>query len=87
MLASLLYSSPCALCIVDAQAADQPVVYVNETFTSTTGYAADEVVGRNCRFLQAPGGVSPQRSAASAGLRKCASSSHVRLIMCSSHCL
>jgi len=38
--------------IVDAQAADRPIIYVNEAFEQVTGYAAAEVVGRNCRFLQ-----------------------------------
>jgi diguanylate cyclase (GGDEF)-like protein/PAS domain S-box-containing protein len=39
--------------IVDAQANDYPVVHVNRAFERTTGYRAEEVIGRNCRFLQA----------------------------------
>jgi len=31
---------------------DNPVIYVNPAFEAITGYAAVEVVGRNCRFLQ-----------------------------------
>ncbi len=31
---------------------DQPLIYVNEGFQKLTGYNKDEVVGRNCRFLQ-----------------------------------
>jgi len=38
--------------IVDAQAADRPIIYVNEAFERVTGYPAAEAVGRNCRFLQ-----------------------------------
>jgi diguanylate cyclase (GGDEF)-like protein/PAS domain S-box-containing protein len=41
--------------IVDALAADRPIVYVNPGFERLTGYGADEVLGRNCRFLQGPG--------------------------------
>ncbi|MEI4270377.1 EAL domain-containing protein [Klenkia sp. LSe6-5] len=41
--------------VVDALAPDMPIVYVNGSFTSTTGYPAAEAVGRNCRFLQGPG--------------------------------
>lgn len=70
-LASLFYSSPCALCIVDACAEDQPVVYVNETFEQATGYQAAEVLGKNCRFLQAPPGTTRRPSVASAALRRC----------------
>lgn len=33
---------------------DNPVVFVNEAFSRTTGYSAEEAVGRNCRFLQPP---------------------------------
>lgn len=31
---------------------DNPIVYVNEAFTRSTGYARSASVGRNCRFLQ-----------------------------------
>jgi PAS domain S-box-containing protein len=31
---------------------DNPIIYVNPAFERVTGYAAEEVLGRNCRFLQ-----------------------------------
>ena len=31
---------------------DSPIVFANPGFLAMTGYAANEVVGRNCRFLQ-----------------------------------
>ncbi|MFW5679549.1 MAG: PAS domain-containing protein [Pseudomonadota bacterium] len=40
--------------IADATAKDQPLVYVNEAFSRQSGYRRDEIVGRNCRFLQGP---------------------------------
>ncbi|WP_323792281.1 SpoIIE family protein phosphatase, partial [Nocardioides sp.] len=40
--------------VADATAPGQPLVWVNPAFTHTTGYEVDEVVGRNCRFLQGP---------------------------------
>ena len=41
--------------VVDAQAEDHPMLYVNATFEQMTGYTAAEVVGRNCRLLQGQG--------------------------------
>ena len=38
--------------IVDVRAPDQPIVYVNNAFEQMTGYAAADVLGRNCRLLQ-----------------------------------
>lgn len=37
--------------IVDARLPDRPITFVNPAFECLTGYTADEVVGRNCRFL------------------------------------
>jgi len=34
---------------------DNPMIYVSEEFERQTGYSPEEVVGRNCRFLQGPG--------------------------------
>lgn len=31
---------------------DNPIVYVNDAFTRTTGYSRAATIGRNCRFLQ-----------------------------------
>jgi PAS domain S-box-containing protein len=38
--------------IADATAPEQPLIYVNEGFVDITGYSREEVLGRNCRFLQ-----------------------------------
>ena len=40
--------------IVDALVDDMPIVYANDGFSRMTGFPADEVIGRNCRFLQGP---------------------------------
>ncbi|MBK8501694.1 MAG: SpoIIE family protein phosphatase [Saprospiraceae bacterium] len=34
---------------------DRPLIYANEGFEKLTGYRIDEVLGKNCRFLQGPG--------------------------------
>ncbi|MHA6621567.1 PP2C family protein-serine/threonine phosphatase [Pseudonocardia sp. DLS-67] len=38
--------------ISDPRRHDNPLVWVNPSFTALTGYPVDETVGRNCRFLQ-----------------------------------
>jgi PAS domain S-box-containing protein len=40
--------------IADATRTGYPIVYVSPSFEKLTGYAAAEVVGRNCHFLQGP---------------------------------
>ena len=42
------------MAISDARLPDNPLVLVNAAFLAQTGYAAGEVIGRNCRFLQGP---------------------------------
>ncbi len=38
--------------ISDCTQPDMPIIYANRAFTTITGYGYDEVIGRNCRFLQ-----------------------------------
>ena len=40
--------------LTDPLRADNPIVFANDAFLRLTGYPADDVVGRNCRFLQGP---------------------------------
>jgi len=40
--------------VTDARAPDNPIVWANDAFLHRTGYALDEVQGRNCRLLQGP---------------------------------
>ena len=42
--------------LTDARAPDAPTVYVNPAIELITGYAVEEVLGRNPRFLQGPHG-------------------------------
>lgn len=53
--------SPIATVITDARRPDNPIVAANAAFTALTGYAAQEIVGRNCRFLSAAAPDSPGR--------------------------
>lgn len=49
--------------IVDLEQPDAPIIYANEAFERLTGYTVQEVLGKNCRFLQ-----GDQRDQAGLGL-------------------
>eukprot|EP00250_Pteridium_aquilinum_P006042 c16029_g1_i2 orf=185-1351(+) len=40
--------------LTDPRIQDNPIVYASDGFLQMTGYTAEEVLGRNCRFLQGP---------------------------------
>jgi PAS domain S-box-containing protein len=52
VLASTVASVTSGIIICDAGQPDLPIVFANAAFSRITGYAAAEVLGRNCRFLQ-----------------------------------
>uniref|UniRef100_A0A126X3J4 non-specific serine/threonine protein kinase n=2 Tax=Chlamydomonadaceae TaxID=3051 RepID=A0A126X3J4_9CHLO len=41
--------------ITDPTLPDSPIVFASDSFLELTEYAREEVLGRNCRFLQGPG--------------------------------
>jgi PAS domain S-box-containing protein len=43
-----------AFTITDPREPDDPLVWVNPSFSRISGYSYEESVGRNCRFLQGP---------------------------------
>ena len=43
-----------AALITDPKQPDNPIVFASDAFCRYTGYDRDEVLGRNCRFLQGP---------------------------------
>ena len=47
-----LASTAEGITISDARLPDNPIVYVNEGFVRLTGYSREDILGRNCRFLQ-----------------------------------
>lgn len=47
--------------VTDAIEPDHPIIYVNEGFEKGTGYRAEEILGRSCRFLQCRGPFAQRR--------------------------
>ncbi|MFU8869855.1 PAS domain S-box protein [Natronococcus sp.] len=66
-----LDEAPVGILITDPDRTDNPITYVNEGFVRLTGYAREEILGRNCRFLQGertdPEPVGQMRAAIDAG--------------------
>ncbi|KAK4519536.1 Tricalbin-2 [Mucor velutinosus] len=46
----------CSFVVSDAKQYDCPVIYCSPAFERLTGYTNNEIVGKNCRFLQSPDG-------------------------------
>jgi PAS domain S-box-containing protein len=38
--------------VTDPSQPDNPIIFCNDAFRKLTGYSDDEIIGRNCRFLQ-----------------------------------
>ncbi|HZF77460.1 MAG TPA: ATP-binding protein, partial [Acetobacteraceae bacterium] len=53
-LLAAVAAAPTGVVISDPNLPDCPIVYANPAFHRLTGYAPEEVIGRNCRFLQGP---------------------------------
>jgi PAS domain-containing protein len=54
LLVKALNASQPSFCITDPRLPDNPIVYASVGFMELTGFSRDQVVGRNCRFLQGP---------------------------------
>lgn len=52
LMERVITASSNGIVVTDPTQPDNPVIYVNPAFESITGYSAEEVLGKNCRFLQ-----------------------------------
>jgi PAS domain S-box-containing protein len=68
---NLMAGAPEGILVADIRQADAPIIYVNSAFETITGYAREEVIGKNCRYLQGSDRLQPQigtlRAALAAG--------------------
>ena len=69
--AAAIRATRMAMIVTDARQADHPIIFANDAFCALTGYDRDEIIGRNCRFLQGartdPQVVSALRTAVAQG--------------------
>lgn len=67
LLGQAIEACEVSITIADMSYPDGPLTFVNQAFLDTTGYRRDEVIGRNCRFLQGadtdPDAISAMRNA------------------------
>jgi PAS domain S-box-containing protein len=70
-LKMLLDHAPHAAVLVDMTEAGLPLAYVNNGFCALTGWAANEVVGHNCRFLQSSATEPQAMSSMIVSIREC----------------
>jgi len=52
VLSQILDTSVNGITLSDPDLPDNPIVYANEAFELITGYNREEILGKNCRFLQ-----------------------------------
>lgn len=50
----MIAASPIAAVVSDPRQPDNPIVDCNQAFMDLTGYAREDIIGRNCRFLAGP---------------------------------
>lgn len=53
LLAKAVEAAGSSLIITDQRLPEHPIIFCNPAFERLTGYNKDEIIGRNCRFLQA----------------------------------
>ena len=52
VLQRVIDKMPYGVVVTDPSLPDNPIRFVNDGFTHLTGYPSEEIIGRNCRFLQ-----------------------------------
>lgn len=61
ILSAILDECVNGVTLADPDLEDAPIIYANKAFERLTGYAQDEIIGHNCRFLQGEDRDQPAR--------------------------
>ncbi|WP_316739171.1 PAS domain-containing protein [Pedobacter aquatilis] len=62
LMTKALDASISGIIITDHKQPDNPIVYCNAAFEKISGYDRNEIIGHNCRFLQADDRSQPERA-------------------------
>ena len=54
LIANALASTSCAVLVTDATQPENPIVYANAAFSAFSGFALEELIGRNSTLLEGP---------------------------------
>lgn len=70
VLTQILDSCVNGVTLSDPDLEDSPIVYANKAFENMCGYPQEEIVGRNCRFLQGTDRNQPELDRLRAAVKK-----------------
>jgi len=70
VLTQILDSCVNGVTLTDPDMEDAPIVYANKAFEDMCGYPKNEIVGRNCRFLQGQDREQPEINKLRAAIKK-----------------
>ncbi len=69
VLSAILDECVNGVTLADPDLPDAPIVYANKAFERLTGYANEEIIGKNCRFLQGEDREQPARFELAAAIK------------------
>ena len=67
-ITDMINGSAVAAVISNPRLSDNPIIDCNDAFVALTGYAREEVIGRNCRFLTGPDSEPDRKEALRQGI-------------------
>lgn len=70
VLTQILDSCVNGVTLSDPDLEDSPIVYANKAFEDICGYSQEEIIGRNCRFLQGADREQPELDRLRAAIKK-----------------
>lgn len=70
VLSAILDECVNGVTLADPDLEDAPIVYANKAFEKLTGYTREDIIGRNCRFLQGKDSDQPGRYQIAEAMKK-----------------